>query len=173
MRIAHTKDKATMRLKAYLESQNIECFLPMKIQTEVIDGRRIIHKVPAINSLIFIHLEQDKLTELKRTRTELASLRYYMHHYPGRPSEIITIPDKQMENFMRAVSVDDSRIMFLGNQDFSKKIGRPVRVVDGPFKGVEGIVCRVKKDRRVIVYLKDILTVALSCISPDLLEEIK
>ena len=44
---------------------------------------------------------------------------------------------------------------------------------DGIFKGVEGKVCRVKKDRRVVVTLEGVCSVAISCISPYLLEDIQ
>ena len=68
--------------------------------------------------------------------------------------------------------VQDDRVMFLGNQDFSQKIGRKVRILAGPFEGVVGTIYRVKKDRRVVVTLDNVASVAISYIDPSLLQEL-
>ena len=42
--------------------------------------------------------------------------------------------------------------------------------MEGPFKGVEGVVVRVKKSRRVVVELPGMLAVATTYIQPTDLE---
>ena len=45
-----------------------------------------------------------------------------------------------------------------------------VRIVGGVFEGVEGVVIRVKGDRRVSVCIKGIMAVATAYIHPSLIE---
>ena len=173
MRIAYTQDATTLKIRDFLTGKNVEVFLPVEMKVTRKDGKIRKRLAPMFNSLIFIHDTQNEITRLKRSHRELLSLRYYMRHFSDeRPDEIILIPEKQMSQFMLVASRQDGSVMPLGNTDFSHKEGRRVRVIDGIFKGVEGKVCRVKKDRRVVVSLEGVCSVAISCINPALLEEI-
>lgn len=171
MRIAYTQDSVAMRIHDFLKNEkNVEVFLPLEEKVTRLNGKRRKWLAPMFNSLIFIHHSQDEITKLKRFNRELLSLRYYTRHYTDdTPDEIIHIPEIQMTRFIKVASHQDGSIIPLGN-DFSHKPGRRVRVIDGIFQGVEGKICRVKKDRRVVVTLEGICSVAISCISPDLLE---
>ncbi len=55
-------------------------------------------------------------------------------------NEILQVPDKQMDNFMRVASIKDDRVMFLDNNKFINKVGQRVKVTDGYFAGVEGVI---------------------------------
>ena len=89
---------------------------------------------------------------MKRTCKILLPLRYIMWRPQGSEfSTILRVPDRQMQNFIRVASVKDDSVMFLGNKDFSNKIGKKVRILGGPFEGVTGTIYRVKKDRRVVI----------------------
>ena len=175
MRIAHGRPERAVGIKTFLDQHQVQNFLPMTYRRHVVDGKSRIVKVPAIHNLIFIRSVEERLTEMKRYQAALSPLRYMMWHSFGSdtPGTIITIPETQMDNFIRVASIQDDRVMFLGNKDFSNKIGRRVRITDGPFAGVVGTVYRVKKDRRVVVTLDNIASVAISYINPDLLEEIE
>ena len=45
-----------------------------------------------------------------------------------------------------------------------------MRVTDGVFKGAEGYVKRIKKDRRLVVSIRGVVAVATSYIPPQFLE---
>ncbi len=72
------------------------------------------------------------------------------------------VPDKQMENFIRVASVQDDRVMFLESNDFINRIGQRVKVIDGYFSGVEGVVKRINKNKRIVVQLEGIAAVAIA-----------
>lgn len=175
MRIAYTQDSVAIKIRDFLKDEKgIEVFLPVEEKVTLRSGKRFRRLAPMFNSLIFIRNTQNEITRLKRSNRELLSLRYYIrHHSNDTPPEIIYIPDEQMKQFMKVASREDGSVMPLGNKDFTHKPGRKVRVIGGIFKGVEGKVCRVKKDRRVVVTLEGVCSVAISCISPDLLEDIQ
>ena len=174
MRIAFGRTERTMGIKKYLDDHHVENFLPMTHKKVLIGNRQKRVLVPAINNLIFIRTSENCLKGIKRTRETLLPLRFMMwHSLEGSVApQIISIPQKAMVNFMRVASVEDDKVMFLGDKDFSNKIGRRVRVIDGVFKGVEGTIYRVKKDRRVVVSLENVCSVAISYINPAFLEEI-
>lgn len=171
MRIAHGNRRRTMEIRDFLDSHHVENFLPLTWKREYHDGKSKRVLVPAIDNLIFIRSVDDCITWMKRTCKILLPLRYIMWRPQGSEfSTILRVPDRQMQNFMRVASVKDDSVMFLGNKDFSNKIGKKVRILGGPFEGVTGTIYRVKKDRRVVITLDNISSVAISHISPSLLE---
>jgi len=70
-------------------------------------------------------------------------------------------------------SVQDDSITYLENTDYINQVGKKVRVLGGPFAGLEGVVKRIKKNRFFVVQIKGIVAVAVTTIPHYLLEEIK
>ncbi len=162
MRITYHRE---MKIKALLDEMGVENFLPMHWEmVETKNGGKKRTLLPAIHNLIFVRSTQEFLTELKMTREEFAPMRYMMKRSlsSGEKSEIMLVPDQQMENFMRVASVQDDRVMFLDNSDYINKIGQRVRVVEGYFSGVEGVVKRINKNKRVVVQLEGLAAVAIA-----------
>lgn len=175
MRIAYGRAERTMKVKRFLEEIKVEHFLPMTHRKQLVDGRRKLVLVPALDGLIFLHIPKAQLIDIKSRYHLLLSLRFMMwtpHSETERP-HIITIPDKDMENFKRVASVEDDQVMFLANKDFSNKIGRKVVVTEGNFAGVKGTIYRVKKDRRVVITIENVCSVAIAYINPNYLQEIE
>jgi len=162
MRITYHRE---MRIKALLDEMGVESFLPMHWEVvETKNGGKKRMLLPAIHNLVFVRSTQEFLTELKMTREEFAPMRYMMRRplSNGEKNEIMFVPDQQMENFMRVASVQDDRVMFLKNNDFINRIGQHVKVIDGYFSGVEGVVKRINKNKRIVVQLNGIAAVAIA-----------
>lgn len=162
MRITYHRET---KIKALLDEMGVENFLPMHWEmVETKNGGKKRMLLPAIHNLIFVKSTQEFLTELKMTREEFSPMRYMMKRSlsNGKKSEIMLIPDQQMENFMRVASVPDDRVMFLENNDFINRIGQRVKVIDGYFSGVEGVVKRINKNKRIVVQLEGIAAVAIA-----------
>lgn len=173
MRIAHGRPERLMAIKEFLDQHQVQNFLPLTHRRVNVDGKQKMVLEPAVNNLIFIRSTEERLTFMKRHQRILLPLRYMMWRpQNGLIGTIIRVPDRQMESFIRVASITDNRVMFLGDKDFSKKIGTRVRITEGVFQGVEGVVCRVKKDRRVVVSIQGVASVAISYISPAFLEEL-
>jgi ribosomal protein L24 len=51
-------------------------------------------------------------------------------------------------------------------------MGDRVVVTDGPFKGAEGHIRRIKKDRRLVVAIAGVVAVATTYIHPSMLKKI-
>ena len=174
MRVTYQRE---MKVKAELDRLEIENFIPMTYQftesrkqgdTEL---RREL--VPAINNLIFVHSTKERISELKVSNELLEPLRYMIDQTAGEAHTIMTVPDKQMENFMRVASVTDDSVMFLDETTIVGKEGKRVEIMGGPFEGVTGVIRRVKRCKRVVVELEGIACVAIAFVPVGLLKEIE
>lgn len=152
----------------------IESFVPMHyelVETKQGKKRKL---VPAVHNLIFVHSTQNALTHLKMTKKECEPLRYMIKPVAGKKgqTEIMTVPDLEMENFMRVASVQDDSVMFLNYKDFIGKEGRRVRIVEGTFAGVEGVIKRIKKNKHVVVQIEGVAAVAVAFVPSSLLQPV-
>lgn len=172
MRVTYQRE---MKVKAELDRLEIENFIPMTYQfTESrkqgdTEPRREL--VPAINNLIFVHSTKERISELKVSNELLEPLRYMIDQTAEEAHTIMTVPDKQMENFMRVASVTDDSVMFLDETTIVGKEGKRVEIMGGPFEGVTGVIRRVKRCKRVVVELEGITCVAIAFVQAGLLKE--
>ena len=174
MRVTYQRE---MKVKAELDRLEIENFIPMtyRFTESRNDGATKLRKelVPAINNLIFVHSTKERISELKVSNELLEPLRYMIDQTAGEAHTIMTVPDKQMENFMRVASVTDDTVMFLDETTIVGKKGKRVEIMGGPFEGVTGVIRRVKRCKRVVVELEGITCVAIAFVPVGLLKEIE
>lgn len=160
MRVTYQRVKA---IKALLDADQVENFLPMRWEwQEKKDGQRKLNHRPLIASMIFVRDTRDHIIELKQL-PGYEPMRFYT-----RPSEtakdrreIFPIPDKSMEDFIRVSTSEDERVVFLDDTDYLRAVGQRVRVAEGKFAGVEGVVKRIKNNKCVVVRLEGIAAVAI------------
>ena len=170
MRVTYSRE---MKVKRELDRLGIENFVPMTYRlfdTEGADPHRELF--PAINSLIFVHSTQELISRLKLSNEALEPLRYMMDRTSGKKHEIMMVPDRQMEIFMRVAAMTDDSVMFLDEKSVIGKEGKHVRIMGGVFKGVEGVIRRVKRCKRVVVELEGIASVAIAYVPAVFLKEI-
>ena len=137
MRVTYQRE---MKVKAELDRLGIENFVPMryKVVESQNEGdtelRRVL--VPAINNLIFVRSTQEQLSELKQTNEVLEPLRYMMDRTASLEHAIMTVADREMENFMRVASRTDDSVMYLDDDTIVGKEGKRVEIMGGAFEGV-------------------------------------
>ncbi len=172
MRVAYDKSDRVLKIHDYLDQKGIENFLPMKIVHEREDFNVMSRLVPAIPGLIFIHDTRVAITALKR-QPAFSAMRYWTDAVAPEDAEdrILTVPDRQMENFIRTVTANTDKVNYLEyNADFFSKPGQAVRITDGEFAGCTGIIRRIKKRRCVVVEVCGICAVAITFVPSDWLE---
>ena len=103
MRVTYARER---KVKDELDRLKIENFLPMKYKVVDADTSHP-HKelVPAINNLIFVRHTQKVISMLKSSNEVLKPLRYMMDQTAGDGPVVMTVADKQMENFMRVAAL--------------------------------------------------------------------
>jgi transcription antitermination factor NusG len=83
------------------------------------------------------------------------------------------IPDREMEVFRFVVTAGREGLELLGDDRPEYHEGDRVVVTGGPFKGAEGHIKRIKRDRRLIVTIKGVVAVATAYIHPSLLRKVE
>lgn len=171
MRVTYGRE---VKVKEALDTLGIENFLPMHYElVDPGDGNKKRMLVPAIHNLIFIYDSREDITRLKTTKREFQPLRYITKRFAESIDDnILTVPDSQMQNFIRVASVQDDSVMFLETGDYINKIGQRVQITEGYFAGVEGVVKRIKKNKHVVVQLEGLAAVAITYVPATCLREI-
>ena len=171
MRVTYNREQ---KMKKCLDECGVENFLPMRYEYEKSESFSIKRKlIPAVHGLIFVHSPRKRLTELKRSTPALEPLRYMTNHFaPNFTTQTLTVPDRQMENFMGVVNTNLEKIEYLDQTAYLLRPGKRVRITDGEFKGYEGVIKRFKKRQQVVVQIKGLVAVAITFVPRAWLEEI-
>ena len=171
MRVTYSRE---MKVKGELERLEIENFVPMTYKVADADTDHPHRElVPAISNLIFVHSTQEMISRLKSSNDVLEPLRYMIDLTKGNDPVIMTVSDKEMENFMLVASRTDDSVMFLDENSVVGKEGKRVLITGGAFEGVTGVIRRVKRCKRIVVELEGIASVAIAFVPAVLLKEIK
>ena len=170
MRVTYQRE---MKVKAELDRLGIESFVPMMYKVVDVDMDHPHRElVPAISNLIFVRSTQERISHLKSSNEVLEPLRYIIDQTAQQPHTIMTVPDRQMENFMRVASRTDDSVIFLDNESVVGKEGKRVEIIGGAFEGVTGVIRRVKRCKRVVVEIEGVASVAIAFVPAGLLKEI-
>lgn len=129
-----------------------------------VDGIRFF--IPSmVSSLLFVQASNDYLMQFEEGYR--GRLWVYRDLLTGKPS---AIPEREMEVFIFVCTAGQQGLSYLGEDKPEYHKGDRVRVTDGVFKGAEGYVKRIKKDRRLVVSIRGVVAVATSYIPPQFLE---
>ena len=171
MRVTYQRE---MKVKAELDRLGIESFVPMTYKVVDADTDNPCRKlVPAIRNLIFVRSTQERISHLKSSNEILEPLRYMIDQTAQQPHTIMTIPDRQMQNFMRVASKNDNSVMFLNDESVVGKEGKRVEIIGGAFEGVTGVIRRVKRCKRLVVEIEGVASVAIAFVPAVMLKEIE
>ena len=153
-----------------LQEDGVECFVPMCSKKVEKNGKTMTVTVPTVSNLCFVRATRAYLNDCFSTLGENRYAHFIWNVHTRQP---IVVPDKAMADFMHICTVMADETLYL--KDVTSKLheGQKVRVIDGPFKGVEGTVLRIKRSRRVVVDFPGLLAVATNYIDPRCLEPLE
>ena len=156
-----------LKFCAGLAEDGVEHFVPMCTRKVEKSGKRVNVTVPAVSNLCFVRTSKSALREIFESMGES---RYASFFWDKATREPIIVSDKAMSDFMQICRVMSDEALYLKDVTAKLQAGQKVRVLNGPFKGVEGIVIRIKRSRRVVVDFPGLLAVATTYIDPRDLE---
>ena len=132
-------------------------------------GPVIYKRVPIVSSLLFVCAPKERLPEI----SACVEGRGFVYKMADRKTDAV-IPDKQMAMFRMVCSSGADGLEFFSDEDMTRyKTGDRVRVLEGPLKGAEGYIKRIRKDRRLLVSIEGFIAVATSYIPPQFLEVVE
>ncbi len=164
-----------MKIKELLDEKNIESFIPMKYKIKVVKGRKTKVLAPAINDFVFVHTDKKTLEDFKQeVLTKFSYNTYFLTRKEGEKRKIETVPDKQMNEFIRVANHLDDDITFYKTEEVELKKGMKVRVIGGIYDGIEGVLLKIqgKRNKRIFMEIPGV-AIAISSVTPDLIEIIK
>lgn len=141
-----------------------EKYILRYIELEGIETSRI----KDIRNLLFLHTTQNEIERLRRELWDRA-----LFYRDTTRKNVQPIPDRVMKTFLILAPYHNEPVFYLPIDDPVFFEGRRLkRVKSGIFAGCEGIIRRIKGERRLIIKISDRAAVATPYIPQDLLEDI-
>lgn len=134
----YTKPRHEFKAAEYLRDVSIEYYLPTIITTRKWSDRKKKIETPLFAGYIFIHANEKERNLSLQHNTIVKTICFL-----GKPS---VIPDYQIENLRRMLT--ESPEVFVSNRI---ETGSQIKIVEGPFEGVTGIVQESESERWLFV----------------------
>lgn len=143
----HTRGRHEKKVASHLDWRRIETFLPVHKRDVQWSDRRKTVDWPLFPGYVFARFRLRELPQVLNTRGLVTVLRR-----GGTPA---TIPDAEIENVRRfADAANHSRIAV--ERETLIAAGDRVRVLSGPFVGVEGVALQRRGRKRLLVALSTV-----------------
>ena len=143
----------------FLVDDGTYTYIAKKMVEKYVGGKRKRYLQTLIPNLLFAYTTEAKAEEYVNNTPAISYLSYYYNHFKqddDQKNPPLTVSDKEMGRFVLATSNRNKHLLFVQPSQCHFKGGEEVRVIDGPFAGVEGSVARVAGQQRVIVSLSGI-----------------
>ena len=154
--------------KAESETTGIfDVFVPFDVTRQVVDGKAVEVKRLIAGNYIFIKATREDILRLRQESPFDATLRFL--HPASSPTGCIYVKEEDIQNIRLAVKSLDNNVEYFVPTSKELVVGDYVRILDGEYAGVKGILESVKghEGGRVIVPLGDVLAVRTSKISAE------
>ena len=148
-----------LKVQTALQEKGIRTFIPMMWREKKL--------VPAVSGLVFALATREALDLYIRSFGDARPVNYYWDRTTNAP---LTVPAKAMEDFITIASTLDEDLIYLTEVSDKLREGQEVTILEGPFKGVQGRIVRIKKNRRVMVELPGMMAVASTYVKPNYLK---
>lgn len=155
-----------------LEALGVESYVPIQKRRIARGGRVVIRTVSLLHNYIFVHATLAQIKEIKENH--ITFLRYMMGHDEDGNRCHQIVPDDQMRNFIAITGNDSAIVKYLDPNVIDLTKGDRVRILSGPFEGVEGTFMKIsaKNEKRVVVKIEGVAAVATAAIPAALVEKI-
>lgn len=160
-----------------LKKSGLEFFLPTRFVIQNIGGKRMRVERPVVFNFIFIRGTVFQVKDFCRNRQGLHLVyrrRFSSEELNTESNLLLTVGDKEMSMFARTVGEYASDVPFIKPSEVDLSKGDHVRITEGPFAGVEGVLLsqQGKDGGRVLVSISNIISVPTLEIKPEYLQVI-
>lgn len=156
-----------LKIQEMLREKGVRTFVPMMWRKHTVAGKAEKKLVPAVSSLCFVYWDRESVDRFIRSFGDSRPVNYYWDRASEAP---LKVPEKAMDDFMKVASTMDEDLIYLTEISEKLREGQTVKVKDGPFKGVEGKIVRIRKSRRILVEIPGMVAVATTYVLPEYLE---
>ena len=158
-----------------LKAKRIETHLPRHTTYKGVNGKRIKQRLPLLPNFLFAKTTLSVLEQFLKSSPDLSFITFYYDHFnmksDGKNPPLV-VPANSMDNFIKLTSIDNEHILLIDEINGTYKQGDYVRIIDGPFKGIEGRVTKITGQKRVIVELPGLCSVATAYVPKGFLLQV-
>lgn len=161
------------------EKGGLECFVPLRrVRKRNASGRFYYRMSVALSNYIFVQSTRVKLDRLRGVYPWMFENLHVVKRekvVDGIPHRVpLVIPRDQMDNFIAVAGNEEEHVRFLDPHTIDFRKGERVRILGGPFEGVEGTYLRLNKQhaKYVVVQIEGISAVATTALPAILVERI-
>ena len=150
-----------------LKAKGIETHLPLHTTYKEVNGKRIKQRLPLLPNFLFAKTTLSVLEQFLKSSPDLSFITFYYDHFNKKSdgkNPPLVVPKESMDNFIKLTSIDDEHILLIDEENGTYKQGDYVRIIDGTFKGIKGRVTKITGQKRVIVELPGLCSVATAYI---------
>ncbi len=159
----------------YLVANNVRTYYPTLTTVKEIRGRRKSVTESRLPNLFFAYGTERQLTPLVQRNPEMPFLRFYCRYFRDSSRirrQPITVPQSQMDSLIKICESEEQDTLLFTEVIHKFEKGEMVRIVKGPFCGVEGRIARFKGQQRVGVVIDGLLTVTTAYVPTACIEVI-
>ncbi len=162
-----------MQAHLKLMDMGIESYVPTQRKKVVRGGRISYRTVSALHNYIFVRATLGQIKHIKELY--IPYLRFMMGHDESGTKCPQCVPEEQMRHFIAITGSEGEMIKYLDPETIDLTKGDRVRILAGPFEGVEGTFMKIsaKNEKRVVVKIEGITAVATAAIPAALVERIE
>lgn len=153
-----------------LLADGAECYIPCETVTVRRGGVSRRERRTLVSSLLFVRCTSRYVRSLQLRLQGRAMLYTYLDREGRKCPSVIS--DYEMNMFRLVASSGEEGLDYFNDSRVTFNVGERVRVTDGPFKGAEGYIRRIKGHRRLIVAITGVCAVATSFIPNAFLQKI-
>ena len=135
----YTKSRHEKVVIQELEKKNIEAYCPILKERRQWNDRKRWVEFPLFRSYVFAKIKLKNILYILQTMG--------VHHIIKFQGKISTIPDGIIQN-IKSIMIDGG---FTVEQVEYFVKGDEVKVVDGPLKGMDGIVVKIKNENKLVL----------------------
>ena len=138
-------------------------------------GKRKKYLQTLIPNLVFAYTTEEKAEEYVNHTPALTFLSYYYNHFElddNFKNPPLTISSKEMDKYVKATCNKNKHLMFVEPSKVHYNTGELVKVIDGPFMGVEGRVARISGQQRVVITLSKIGLISTAYIPTAFIQQL-
>ena len=171
-RVTYGRAQSVYQAIVQLGDSGVTPYIPLARRPvcRIVNGKATVTMAerPVHTGLLFVNASLANYRKLLNGAPQIPGLTPFYDHFTvssaGR-NEYLVVPDRQFDSFRRILESGHDDILINQEKVPAYLVGKHVRVISGPFAGVEGTLLKWKHQRRVFVSLGSLGTFGTGYIS--------
>ena len=172
LRVTYGREK---KAYDYLVGKHVEAYYPTIKTVKEVDGKRKTVEESRLPNIFFARGTEEEIKSFVYDNINLPYLRfYYKHTHTGARimKTPLIVPDNQIKSLQIICEKEGSDTLVLQEEVTKFKQGEKVKIIEGDFAGVTGIVARYRGQQRVGLVIDGLLTAVTAYIPTAFLQAI-